>query len=410
LTKALPVPLVRSRIGTLTAQREPLFHDQSALLAAALDLVGKAEIGVGSQILSTLSPASFADLVTSPVASLLSGAPLTLFGPFEAAGFLAVLDDIGAKHCVFPAGILPDFDRAGLLHDNFLASAIAVTRDEAPLRVRQRLSDDRSARTRRVQHRRSAQNTGEPGSSPYIRGRARTGATAAASRTELEMTLAAEEKTEPVTIDIVSDVVCPWCYIGKRNLEAALATIPKSNVEIRWRPYQLDSTIPPEGIARRVYLEGKFGARVDEIYTRVATAGREAGLDFAFNRIERSPNTLNAHRLIRWSQSVGKQNDIVERLFRSFFIDGRDVGDRAVLIETAAEAGMEPDVVARLLEDEADKDAVREEIATAQRLGVTGVPFFIFAGRYGLPGAQPADALVNAINKAAGKSGESVGY
>jgi predicted DsbA family dithiol-disulfide isomerase len=224
------------------------------------------------------------------------------------------------------------------------------------------------------------------------------------------MTLAAEEKTEPVTIDIVSDVVCPWCYIGKRNLEAALATIPESNVEIRWRPYQLDSTIPPEGIARRVYLEGKFGARVDEIYTRVATAGREAGLDFAFNRIERSPNTLNAHRLIRWSQSVGKQNDIVERLFRSFFIDGRDVGDRAVLIETAAEAGMEPDVVARLLEDEADKDAVREEIATAQRLGVTGVPFFIFAGRYGLPGAQPADALVNAINKAAGKSGESVGY
>ncbi|MBV9064200.1 MAG: DsbA family oxidoreductase, partial [Methylobacteriaceae bacterium] len=202
-------------------------------------------------------------------------------------------------------------------------------------------------------------------------------------------------------------VVCPWCYIGKRNLEAALAAVPERNVEIRWRPYQLDPTIPPEGIARRVYLERKFGDRVDEIYTRVAAAGREAGLDFAFGRIERSPNTLNAHRLIRWSQSAGKQNDIVERLFRSFFIDGLDIGDRAVLIETAAEAGMERDVVARLLADEADKQSVREEIATAQRLGVTGVPFFIFAGRFGMPGAQPAEVLVNAINKAAQKSGEA---
>jgi predicted DsbA family dithiol-disulfide isomerase len=223
------------------------------------------------------------------------------------------------------------------------------------------------------------------------------------------MTFAADEKPGPLTIDIVSDVVCPWCYIGKRNLEAALTTMPANNVEIRWRPYQLDATIPPEGIARRTYLERKFGTRVDEIYTRVAAAGREAGLDFAFERIERSPNTLDAHRLIRWAQSGGKQNEVVERLFRRFFIEGGDIGNRALLIETAGEVGLEREVVTRLLNGEADKDAVREEIATAQRLGVTGVRFFIFAGRFGLAGAQPAEVLVSAINKAAEKSGEVVG-
>ena len=104
------------------------------------------------------------------------------------------------------------------------------------------------------------------------------------------MNFATDERLTPLTIDIVSDVVCPWCYIGKRNLEAALACLPEGGVEIHWRPYQLDPTIPPEGIARRAYIERKFGARVDEIYTRVAAAGREAGLDFAFERIKRSPN------------------------------------------------------------------------------------------------------------------------
>ena len=219
------------------------------------------------------------------------------------------------------------------------------------------------------------------------------------------MTLA-DSQAEPLTIDIVSDVVCPWCYIGKRNLEAALARLPDSKVEVRWHPYQLDATIPPEGIARRTYLERKFGARVDEIYTRVAAAGRQAGLDFAFDRIERSPNTLDAHRLIRWSQSLGKQDETVERLFRAFFIEGRDIGSREVLIEAASEVGMELDVVARLLAGDADTEAVREEIATAQRLGVSGVPFFIFAGRFGMPGAQPPEVLASAISKAANESGE----
>src|SRR5947209_16946332 len=195
----------------------------------------------------------------------------------------------------------------------------------------------------------------------------------------------------------------------RRSSDLALAARPVGDVQIGWRPYQLDATIPPEGIARRTYLERKCGTRVDEIYVRVAAAGHEAGIDFAFERIERSPNTLDAHRLIRWAQSAGKQNEIVERLFRRFFIEGRDIGNRAILIETAEEAGLEREVVSRLLDGEADKAAVREEIATAQRLGVTGVPFLIFAGRFGLPGAQPAEVLASAINKAADKSGEVVG-
>jgi predicted DsbA family dithiol-disulfide isomerase len=216
--------------------------------------------------------------------------------------------------------------------------------------------------------------------------------------------LAPDDNSPSVTIDVVSDVVCPWCYIGKRNLEAALATLPAQDIEIRWRPYQLDATIPPEGIARRAYLERKFGDRVDEIYTRVAAAGRHAGIEFAFDRIERSPNTLDAHRLIRWSQSAGKQNDVVERLFRAFFLEGRDIGDRSFLVEAAAEIGMDAETVQRLLESDADTESVRQEIATAQRLGVTGVPFFIFAGQFGMPGAQPSEVLANAIAKAGEKS------
>jgi acyl-CoA synthetase (AMP-forming)/AMP-acid ligase II len=133
--KSPRVAEIRPRIGTLSLRREPVFHEQSVLLAAALDLVGTAEIAAGSQIFSTLSPASFAGLVTGPVASLLSGAPLTLFGPFDAAGFLALLDRIGANHCVFPAAILPDLERAGLLREDTLASAIAIVREEATLAV-----------------------------------------------------------------------------------------------------------------------------------------------------------------------------------------------------------------------------------------------------------------------------------
>ncbi len=203
-----------------------------------------------------------------------------------------------------------------------------------------------------------------------------------------------------VTIDIVSDAVCPWCYIGKRNLEAALAAVPDVQAEIRWRPFQLDPTIPQGGVDRRTYLETKFGARVGELQARVTEAGAVAGINFTLGAISRAPNTLDAHRLVRWAWSTGAQDAIVERLFHDYFIEGKDIGDRAVLIEAARACGMEPQVVAELLEGDADKAEVLTEIAAAQNLGVTGVPFFVFDGKFGLPGAQPPEVLQRTIVKA----------
>ena len=201
-------------------------------------------------------------------------------------------------------------------------------------------------------------------------------------------------------IDIVSDVVCPWCYVGKRNLEAALANLPDMTTAVHWRPYQLDPTIPPGGIDRRTYLARKFGDRVPEIYARITGVGKDIGIDFAFDKIGRSPNTLDAHRLIRWAWAAGVQDRVVDALFRAYFIDGADIGDVDVLVALAKTAGMDDAVVRRLLGENADKSDVESDIAQAQSLGVTGVPFFILDGRIGLSGAQPPDVLSQAIRKA----------
>ena len=204
-----------------------------------------------------------------------------------------------------------------------------------------------------------------------------------------------------IRIDIISDVACPWCYVGKKQLEAALASLPDIIADVRWRPFQLDATIPPEGLPRRDYMERKFGAeRLPAIHERIAEVGRAVGIPFAFDKIAISPNTLDAHRLIRWAESAGVQNAVVERLFAMFFVEGRDIGDAATLAQAAADAGMERAIVERLLAGEADQDSVREEIATAQRIGVTGVPFFIINGRLGVSGAQPAEVLQRAIIQA----------
>ena len=213
----------------------------------------------------------------------------------------------------------------------------------------------------------------------------------------------------PLTIDIVSDAVCPWCYVGKRKLEAALALKADVPVEVRWRPYQLDPTIPPAGLARKDYMEKKFGSaeRVMQIYERIEAVGRDTNIPFAFGKISRSPNTLDAHRLIRWSASAGRQDAVVEQLFKAFFEEGADIGDPVVLARIAGESGMDEKLVRELLASEADKEAVRAEIAEAQRLGVTGVPFFIIGGRYAVSGAQSSDVLAKAIESALAMEGET---
>ncbi len=209
-----------------------------------------------------------------------------------------------------------------------------------------------------------------------------------------------------INVDVVSDVMCPWCYIGKRKLESALGNLPEGvEVDVRWRPYQLDPRLPKLGKDRRQYLTEKFGDsdRVKQIYDSIDDAGRAEDIPFAFDRIAVSPNTLDAHRIIRWaaSEAPGVQNRLVEILFRMFFTEGRNIGDNAVLLDAAEEAGMDRAITESLLQGDADRTEVEEEIAIAQRMGVTGVPCFILDNKYVVMGAQPAEVLADAIAEVA---------
>ncbi|UCI33538.1 DsbA family oxidoreductase [Mesorhizobium sp. B4-1-4] len=208
-----------------------------------------------------------------------------------------------------------------------------------------------------------------------------------------------------ITVDVVSDVVCPWCFIGQKRLDRAVAAAGDVDVHIRWRPFQLDPTIPPQGKDRREYMLAKFGSdeRIREIHGRIEPLGEAEGISFAFDAIKVAPNTLDAHRLIRWAGAAGEavQNRLVRRLFQLNFEEGVNIGDHAVLIEAACEAGMDASVVATLLPTDADVEAVRTEIATASRMGITGVPCFLLEGKYAVMGAQDVDTLADAIRQVA---------
>ncbi|MES0196627.1 DsbA family protein [Mesorhizobium sp. M0011] len=208
-----------------------------------------------------------------------------------------------------------------------------------------------------------------------------------------------------ITVDVVSDVVCPWCFIGQKRLDRAIAAVGDVDVHVRWRPFQLDPTIPSDGKDRREYMLAKFGSdeRIREIHARIEPLGEIEGISFAFDAIKVAPNTLDAHRLIRWAGAAGEaiQNRLVRRLFQLNFEDGANIGDHAVLVEAAREAGMDASVVATLLPTEADVEAVRTEIATASRMGISGVPCFLLEDKYAVMGAQDADTLADAIRQVA---------
>lgn len=208
--------------------------------------------------------------------------------------------------------------------------------------------------------------------------------------------------TPPILdIDVISDVMCPWCFIGKRRLDKAVAGRPGMPVDIRWRPFQLDPTIPPEGMDRQDYLDRKFGPdKAGTVYDQIRAAGAEEGIEFNFDAIGKAPNTLDAHRLIRWAATAGVQGAVVEELFSGYFVEGADLTDTGYLAEAAEAAGMEREIVARLLAGDADRALVEEEIALAQRMGVQGVPCFIFGGKYVVMGAQGPDVLGAAIDRA----------
>lgn len=206
---------------------------------------------------------------------------------------------------------------------------------------------------------------------------------------------------DPITLDVISDVLCPWCYIGKRRLEKAIAATPGFLLDIRWRPFLLDATISPDGMDRREYLTRKFGSPegVDRVYTPVREAGKAEGIPFDFDAIKRSPNTIDAHRLIRWAQSTGHQDDIVERLFQLYFTEGANLNDRQVLLDAATGIGMERELVERLLASDADVAETRHEIELAQKMGVTGVPTFIVGNKYAVVGAQDGEVIASAITQ-----------
>ena len=203
-------------------------------------------------------------------------------------------------------------------------------------------------------------------------------------------------------IDVISDVICPWCFLGKRRLDKALASLADLDVVVRWRPYALDPSIPPEGLDRTVYLTNKFGAeRLATLHDPLIQAGLADGVPYNFEAIARTPNTLDAHRLIRWAHTTGLQNEMAERLFMSYWSEGKDIGDRRILAAEAGAVGINGGQIAELLDSDQDIESVKAEIAHATTIGVTGVPTFIFAQSYALVGAQSADILADAITRVA---------
>ncbi len=220
-----------------------------------------------------------------------------------------------------------------------------------------------------------------------------------------------EADATTLQIDIVSDVVCPWCYIGKRRLEAALALRGENEPEpvLKWHSFQLNPDIPAGGVDRRSYLERKFGGpeRMRTVAARVEAAGREAGIEFAFDRIERQPNTLDAHRLIAWAQQTRPElaSVLVERLFRAYFLEGLDVGAPKRLAQLAGEAGYDAGEAATWLASDAGRAEVEAADQQARRLGIGGVPFFIFNQRLAVSGAQAAEILLDAIHQSSTGAG-----
>lgn len=191
-------------------------------------------------------------------------------------------------------------------------------------------------------------------------------------------------------IDIISDVVCPWCFIGKRRLQKALALRPGLETDITWRPFQLNPDMPDTGMARTEYVSAKFGDRAHSrrIHQTIAEAGASVGIDFAFDRIKRSPNSRNAHRLVRFATTSGLGDAMVDRLFCGYFLEGRDLGDPRTLAEIAAKAGLDGDEAAAFLAGTEERDAIVAEDRQVRRLGINAVPCFIFEGQYAVSGAQ----------------------
>ena len=214
-------------------------------------------------------------------------------------------------------------------------------------------------------------------------------------------------ENSPVRIDVVSDVVCPWCFTGKHRLEEALKLKPGIAVEVHYRPYFLNDWIPREGMARVDYLTTKFGSpeRYEGIATRVASAAAGEGLVYDSSKMKRQPNTIDCHRLIRWAESIGKAAEMKQKLMDFYFTDGADLTQTETLVKAASEVGLDADKVRAALATDQDVAEITREAESAKQAGIEGVPCFIFGGKFAISGAQAPEHLAEAIERMA--SGEA---
>ena len=203
-------------------------------------------------------------------------------------------------------------------------------------------------------------------------------------------------------VDIIADTICPWCYIGKRRFERALQIRPQPGIQVGWRAFQLNPDMPSVGMDRRHYISQKFGGaeRARAVHAGIARAGYEEGISFNFGRIERTPNTIDSHRLVRFAAERSLQNEIVEALFRAFLIEGEDIGDRYVLAALAGANGLDREEVREYLDSGIDAETILAEDELARRLGVNGVPCFIIDRKYAVSGAQSPEVLVQVFDLA----------
>jgi len=206
-------------------------------------------------------------------------------------------------------------------------------------------------------------------------------------------------------LDIISDPICPWCYIGKTKLDRAMENRPDHPFEIEWHPFQLNPDMPREGMDRRAYLEHKFGGKKGaiEVYGQIAKAAEEAGITIDFEAIQRTPDTTDAHRLIHWAGLEGRQTPVVSRLFKAYFEAGQDISDPDVLVSVATAAGMDGDMVRRLLAQDDERSQIKAEAAYARKKGISGVPCFVVNNQFVVQGAQPSDLWERVIDDVAAK-------
>ena len=237
------------------------------------------------------------------------------------------------------------------------------------------------------------------------------------------------EANKPITpgklkVDVVSDIVCPWCYVGMRHLEIAMEALPEIDFDLHWRPFQLNPQMPKEGISREEYMANKFGAGqpTEDFYKQLEELGAKLDINFQFKAIGFAPNTLDAHRLIHWAgggkdpadgadqsqtaSKYGHQTDLVTKLFEIYFEQGGDLGNQQVLREAAQSLGMNGQLVDELLGSERDVDAIKEQVASATKLGISGVPCFIIESKYAVMGAQKPEALIEAFEQASEEKSE----